>query len=289
MIRSPRYDRITQGSIFCGAIANGYKGLPVWGIVITARCDTAHNKVPIVNYLPLVRIEDWMRQDGGRLVIGKALSDTVTGFKNLLTQRSLCHSLMEVYPPSAIVETHFPLPEETQQSKKTEKEAKQAQQARSLALEFDFLNSCLSNLGGGSSSILEVLQRHRKCTQEVADGLLSQKIAGYYYIPDIGQFTEHRSLNGYVADLREVRYIGKDTAKLLTGGIDEGHALELNVDDLAFDAFDFAVPVAEIISPWIEHLMQAFCNLFGRIGVSDLDKTRVTAIVDTVAPQVKDE
>ena len=41
---------------------------------------------------------------------------------------------------------------------------------------------------------------------------------------------------------------------------------------------DLAMPVVEVGSPTIEHILQSFSNLFGRIGVAD----PVDEVVDTI-------
>lgn len=43
---------------------------------------------------------------------------------------------------------------------------------------------------------------------------------------------------------------------------------------------DLAMPITEIASPTMEHVLQAFSNLFGRIGVADPDEGVIGSIVD---------
>lgn len=284
MIRSPRQDRVTQGTIFCGGISEGYDNKPVWGVVITARCDTAQEKTPIVNYLPLVCIEDWLHQSGGRLVIDKAISDITAEFKNLLTQRALSHSLLEVHAISDLVSVHFPEPDRPATNKKEERENKQALQARGIARELNDLKSCIAEPALDGNQITVILQKNRKAVHAVVENLISNKLAGFYFIPNIGEITEYQSRLGYVIHLREVRHMSMKTANALLNGISIDDALTREIVDLNFSTFDFAFPVAEITSPWIEHLMQSFCNLFGRIGLTDIDKSITSSIVASISP-----
>lgn len=286
MFTLPRLDRITQGTIFCGGVAEGYDGKPVWGVVITARCDAVHDKTPIINYLPLVRVEDWLSRNGGLLAIEKALSDTLAGFKNMLTHRSLSHSLMEVYPLSELAAVHFPEVSAPYASKKEEKEAQLALNARRLAADFEILESCQS--ARIPDAVKRAVRTHRKVIHTLAENLVGQKIAGYYYVPDIGGLTDHQSALGYVIHLREVRYIGRMTANVLAKGLSREDSIDRKITELAFDAFDFAFPVSELVSPWIEHLMQTFCSLFGRIGVTDIDKSLAALISGAVAPDCEE-
>ena len=64
MITRPILGEMTQGVVFAGAFADNYRNAPVWGICITARCDAAHDKAQVFNYLPIVRFEDWLVVDG---------------------------------------------------------------------------------------------------------------------------------------------------------------------------------------------------------------------------------
>ncbi|ARK80125.1 hypothetical protein BOC40_06590 [Burkholderia pseudomallei] len=48
------------------------------------------------------------------------------------------------------------------------------------------------------------------------------------------------------------------------------------------DADDYALPVAKLASPWIEHLMQNFALLFSRIGVRDNDLADIRKSLQTI-------
>ena len=51
LIVNPRNGPMTLGTIFTCAVAGGYASRPVYGIVLTARCDISHDKALVVNYL----------------------------------------------------------------------------------------------------------------------------------------------------------------------------------------------------------------------------------------------
>jgi len=49
------YGKLEQGLIFnCGKAVN-YVGCEVYGMLITARCDLTHDKIPIFHYLDIRR------------------------------------------------------------------------------------------------------------------------------------------------------------------------------------------------------------------------------------------
>lgn len=278
MIRRPRLGQITQGTVFCGAIAENYDDVPVWGVVITARCDTAHDKAPVINYLPIVRVEDWLCRQGGLIIADRAFSNAMSGFKNLLIQRQLSPSLLDVYNPADLVSVHFkPI---SAGAKAATKDAKECAQAVAFAGEIARMRAILDVDPPKPSVIGAEVRRRSKLLQTALKELLSYQLPGYYYIPSMENLTEKPSDHGYVVILREVRHVTARTGRLLTKGITrEDDAATTAIHGLTFGSFDFVYPIAEIQSPWIEHLMQAFCGLFGRIGVDDHDKSKVATIV----------
>ncbi len=278
MVSEPRMGRITQGTIFCGGYAEHYSGLPVWGLVITARCDTTHEKTPIVNYLPVVTMEDWLLGHGGVLSIDREAADVKNRFKSLLAKRQLSASLLEVHSPYEIAKLHFPRPAESG-SQKAIKETKEAEEASETAAWLSHLQQCLVSPLPNRHAIQTAVIRCRKSVEAVVKDLITHKLAGYYFLPTLGGLTEKPSQKGYVVLLREVHHMPREGVSQLVEGISKDAATTPPTRGLCFDCFDFIYPVAELVSPWIEHLMQSFCNLFGRIGVADIDKKVLTQIL----------
>lgn len=281
MILEPRMGRITQGTIFCGGYAEDYPGRPVWGLVITARCDTTHEKTPIVNYIPVVTIEDWLFTHGGLLAIDRQVAEVKNQFRNLLVKRQLSTSLLEVHSPEEIADRHFSEPTELH-NQKTIKEAKEAGEARAIASCLAEMSRCLSALLPNRPAIANVIIGCRKSVETIVKDLIAHKLSGYYFIPNLGGLTERPSKKGYVALLREVHHMSRMAVTQLVEGISKDAEPMPAARGLCFDCFDFAYPVAELTSPWTEHLMQSFCNLFGRIGVADIDKTVLSRILSDI-------
>lgn len=278
MVSEPRMGRITQGTVFCGGYAEHYSGLPVWGLVITARCDTAHEKTPIVNYLPVVTMEDWLLGHGGLLSIDREAADVRNRFKSLLAKHQLSASLLEVHTPNEIAKLHFPVREEVDDAKVT-KEAKDALEARDIASLLNQLQRCLGSPLPNRPEIQEAVCSCRRSVEAVVKELISHRLNGYYFLPTLGGLTEKFSQKGYVVFLREVHHLPREGVAKLVDGISRDAATTNPTRGLCFDCFDFVCPVAELNSPWTEHLMQSFCNLFGRIGVADIDRKVLTRIL----------
>jgi hypothetical protein len=278
MISEPRMGRITQGTIFCGGYAEDYSGLPVWGLIITARCDTTHEKTPIVNYLPVVKIEDWLFGHGGILSIDRETAEVSNRFKNLLAKRQLSGSLLDVHPPDEIAKLHFSMPAQLG-NQKAQKEARDAEVAIETASHLNRLQHCLASPLPNRDAVQAALTGCRKSVETVVKDLITHKLAGYYFLPTLGGLTEMPSTKGYVVLLREVHHVPRQGVSQLVKGISRDAAVATQMRGLCFDCFDFVCPVAELTSPWTEHLMQSFCNLFGRIGLADIDKQVMSQIL----------
>lgn len=59
---------LDQGDIVAGLSARGYEHEQTFGVIVTARCDLANDKVDIVNYVPVVPLRAWFDVDGWRAV-----------------------------------------------------------------------------------------------------------------------------------------------------------------------------------------------------------------------------
>jgi hypothetical protein len=108
-IKHPRYGQITQGTIFCCATAARYSGCTVHGLTITARCDIAQNKYPILNYLPIVTLSDWFLRDGLDILTEQELAEQFGKLRGMLKQANLAPILTESVSLECIGEIHFPL------------------------------------------------------------------------------------------------------------------------------------------------------------------------------------
>lgn len=54
-----RFFKLTQGSIITNCVCSLGDDIDVWGFIITARCDCTNSKVDYVYYLPIVNFGDW--------------------------------------------------------------------------------------------------------------------------------------------------------------------------------------------------------------------------------------
>lgn len=195
MIKRPKLGRLTQGTVFCGGLAEDYDDFPVWGLVITARCDTAHEKVTLVNYLPVVRLEDWLLVDGGLALIDRITDNVSNAFRQLLTANELSPSLLDVHDPRDVAALNFSrAPEED-----TSKKAQRQNQAVQKAFEFSTALAQLATLSGSprlaSEQLRLILTAHLPIASKLLKELMTFQLAGHYYLPTLGEDTELGSIH----------------------------------------------------------------------------------------------
>ena len=260
-ISNPRKNELSQGYIFTGALAENYHGCAVHGIVITARCDVANNKVRLLNYLPIVTFNDWLRFDG-RIIVCERLRNSALGkMKACLTDIGLDSQILDGVEISVIRKAHF---EPHLSIKKYEKKVKLFDEASE---DIGLCDRALENNGPEFEALIE---RNPKIVRSLADELINYKLGGYYFLENLDAYGEESS--GYVVLLRQISTLPFHVAERVVAGFYLKTILS-NEPNLARylsnSVHELALPIGCLNSPNIEHLMQAFSALFGRIGIEN--------------------
>lgn len=93
MIRAPRVGEFTQGTLFSCAVAQRYEDGPVLGLIITARCDVAHDKAEILNYIPVVPLERWLLRHGRQIVARRQCASAFGAMQKAMTNAGLATTI----------------------------------------------------------------------------------------------------------------------------------------------------------------------------------------------------
>lgn len=270
MFDLPREGEFTQGTVFSCAHAEDYSDCPVYGLVITARCDAAQEKAPIYSYIPVVSLQDWMLCDGANIAMDRIEADCLVTMKNFLKAASLSESLLETKTFEEIYSSHFKAKEEDR-----------AWTARCTkireCMETYATNKALRPAGTSA----EQRRLHLVSTSSKVDSVLKElsgnRLTGFYLLREMPSLSGEES--NYVALLREIHHIPSRLAREVVAGLSKESWVargDLNTRCPRFVGDDdLATPVAKLRSPWIEHLMQNFTMLFARIGVADNDYASV--------------
>lgn len=271
-VATARLGRITQGTVFNCATAFRYAGKQVFGLTITARCDVAQEKYRLLNYVPIVRLDDWLLVDGLDILLQNERRDQDGRLKSELKQNDLSPNLSISVSLQEIIALHFSDPGANKKTK--------AAKTRLEKLSADIAQ--LSGTCGDPASALEWLMSNRsKAIRALIKDLFEHKVLGYYFLERLSTGSE---TDGYVCLLREVSSLPREIAEELARGISKARWTDLNgeshISGLDFEADDFASPVAQIESPSIEHIMQTYANLFGRIGIADADPVEIDQVAE---------
>lgn len=263
MFDAPRANEFTQGTVFSCAYGESYKDKSICGLVITARCDAAQEKVSVFSYVPVVPLSAWMLVDGAAIVLARVEAECLNTLRNILKVAKLSESLLKSHTFDAIYAAHFQ-PHEYEKSKKS-----QCDKFRDVVQRYN--ENCALQLD--QTDIMQ-LKKHLAHYQVMVDAVLKElvghRLAGNYLLCKLDNFTDD---SDHVALLREVYHIPSWIAKRITKGIsaEEWDANEspLSLCPRFHLKGDISLPVGKLKSPWVEHLMQNFALLFSRIGVKD--------------------
>ncbi len=264
MIGNPPSSGLTQGTIFSCAASEDYPDAAPLGLVITARCDVAHGKAPVISYVPLVSFRAWLLRDGLRLIASRILAASQGDMRSALRDAGLAESILDTLSPET-VRVHL-----AQMTEKAERiaakryaAAEAKKEAAKAALEAE----------PGAKPATELFDAQPKDYQRLLQDLLSNGVSDYHFVE---RSAPDEICEGYVALLREIRYLPAGLARELNGGVDFQRFAELCRDQPRYadkltiaDKEQYAMPVGMVKSPFIELFMQRFTSLYARIGVTD--------------------
>jgi len=255
---------MTQGTIFACGVAEEYDGCPVHGVVITARCDVAHDKVRVHSYLPVVTLDDWLHRDGRIALAHRLLKEATGRMQAALRDAHYSPTVLETEQPQVVLESLFPSGSDRSLRARFEKGCEH----------FDL--ACRSLASAPSHKMcLDVARQAPKLRDGLVSELVHNKLSGFYFLSAI----EPHGLDlGYVVLVREIRAVPREVALAIADGLDGAffddmcRASPSLRDRLRIRPGEFAYPVGQLLPPHLEHLLQAFAFLFSRIGLPDPDR-----------------
>lgn len=241
---------ISQGTIFNGAVSDIYSNCEILGVVISARCDIAQKKVPCYFYLPVVKWSDWLNTELPDLFLELLKKEKITSLKKLLVKLKVSESIIGRYKVAKIREI-------------VEKCCKSSEKKSAL--------SCLDALAdielyeSGDIYIADLISKYSGTKKNIVDNIIGLKDPNYY-------FFEASDEDLYIVRLREIKSLKKDFFFKLSDGIDNPlDSTILSENDIKqLSENEIIMPLYQIQSPYIEHIIQMFVTQFNKIGVEDL-------------------
>ena len=261
IVKSAIIGKITQGTIFSGAISEYYPNCLVWGLVVSARCDIAQKKNLSYFYLPVIRWEDWHEVELPLLLIDNLKHDKEELLRKELSQLNLSPSIVGRFPLEKIENI---INNQNVSSKQKNK-----------------LKACISALkdveiyNRGDMTTKELFGKYSGERKSQIDLLLKNGNPNFY-------FFEIEDSAWYIIRMKELHRLTRDVFFKLADGIDSP-ICNYDLNDLRkFEEEDLYMPLYEIQSPYIEHIMQQFVNQFSKIGVEDLSDSLKTKIQNSI-------
>lgn len=273
----PIVNRMTQGSIINGCVADAFPGEEVYGLIITPRCDVSHEgKVDSVHYLPVVPFERWFEvvakpkiKEIWKKTIYSQLNDQFKSAKigdDVMGAGFTYNDLLKICDEKV--------------KKDSSKEKIKSLLSSYYAREEDDFNYYLLDGEGKDEKKHELIKYLSK--------LEGNNIAPFYLLEAWTDYGQEKHL---VVLLREVHRLQFSTAMCIKAGASESmlDGIDLMYNDLFLkcDPKNFFWVQAEINSPFIEHIMQAFVYNFSRIGVDDRPGKTIDYLFNSVKTTIK--
>jgi len=263
LFADPVINKMDQGYLFSGGRSELYVGKNVLGIIITPRCDIAHDKADEIHYLPVVDGSDWKATEFPEIFCTKLQSDTETAIEKKLASMEIPPSIVRQFIPEDVADI---LGAKNTPDKDVKQILKQIGILRKIAdyrknNDFSVFNQLLLDNVGTRKTIIK----------DIVEGRSTK-----YHILECGD-------TYYFVRLREIKRLQYSFFHRIGGGIhfDDLTDEDRNKNDIAdLGQDDMIAPERVLKSPFIEHLVQRFMHGFSRIGVDDIDNKTCDHIIN---------
>lgn len=256
-------EHLDQGTIIYGMNSPKYPDVCCYGLIISASCDIANDKISKLYCLTCVDADEWMLTQVGydqmykdkKLQLMKKMSDESQKYG---LNAELLMSFSEKQFRTIVEENIDNLKERKSISKVYEQ----------------YKKFCVvtASTKGRKTAIYEDKKTAQKYMEQMGKGDLLH----YYYLPKIAFDDKKGKSEGLVVDLQEILTIDcKDAKRFISPGIDFLTLADYSKEEqtrlceyfwLKKDS-DFVMIEGKVESPWREHLMQRFSYGFVRIGI----------------------
>lgn len=233
-----------QGMVFNGVTSKFYPAVKCHGLVITADCDIIQEKTPVIHYLTIIALNDWVCKETCSLVASEYINEW-------LVKKGLDRSIITNIGTEAL----FPLFEQYESDSTKRKSLSNAV----LLLR----KECSKN----KQKECDLTKNYKKLFKNKLQQLTSHRMTGVYFLEN---FSKQDTKKGFVVLLRDIQSIAYHDAKSISQSV-EGEILNRFKKDYCFDiSEEIIAPVATIKPPVLQHLMSSFSSTYTRIGLEDI-------------------
>ncbi len=237
----------TQGSIFNGLrISDGSERL---GIIVTARCDIAHQRSRPLVCLPVYHLSDWMQVRGNGEVAEQSRVAIENIISDILKKYDVSIKAIEIYGFDRAIEI-------LDQKKIKAPDRKKLEELESYIKE---RNVRTTN---------KVIKENRK---KYMESIIKNVRNDTFFVERIVQGAEPPE--GYVVDLSEPICLSKRTLGEISKGLEYvKYAREKDAEykNIIISEGGQAFFISTLVSPYVELLLQRFSHLYNRVGTQDI-------------------
>lgn len=268
---------ITQGTLITSIRSEKYCGINCFGIVITARCDLANNKIQKIFYLEAIELEKWILSKSG---FDNMINNTLKNVSNALEKNMSDNGLEWDVAKNFSMDEFAKIVDEGLESNANQKKNKMKNDFKKYK---NYINSSIS-----TDEKKLILQEQIKDVKSAMINIANGQNSYYVYIPP--EAIDNNVQYGIVVDLQQLDYFDMDIMKDLSECSIDIKNRDLNKEKIELydkrfflsDSPGYSIALCNMKSPWIEYLMQHFSNLFARIGVDNPSKEDISAIIDSI-------
>lgn len=267
---------LTQGSIITGIRSSRYPNEQCSGIIISARCDLANDKIEKIYYLCAVPFKQWIFSNNGfHVLIDSKINDLESNISCALSKKGLDWNTLKNFS-----EQEFLTVVSDPENNVAEKVKSNYKKYKSYSCEN--MSLCQKK---------EVFRNEVNLIKSSCSNIMSGKHSHYSYIPPLAFHKDGGSIeSGLIIDHQELDFLTIETAKIIVTGkmdsesddLSEQTKMEYNQRFFICDPPGFSIIDSSVDSPWIEYLLQRFSNFFTRIGVDLPKKETIKDIIETI-------
>ncbi|WP_422764768.1 hypothetical protein [Pseudomonas sp. Mn2068] len=246
--------KYTQGSIFnCLRVSDGSER---FGIVVTARCDIAHQKARNLVCLPIYHLSEWMDVRGNHEVAGQSAAAINNIVSEILGKYQVSSRAIDIYGLGKTLEILGG------------KGISAADRLKLEVLEAFIVKKDISVNN-------KILKENRK---KYMDGLIRNQRSDTFFVERLicGECP-----TGYVVDLSEPICLSKKALIEVSKGLEYvKYCREKDTEykNIIIQEGGHACFVSTLLSPYVELLLQRFSGFYSRVGTQDISKKDMEAV-----------
>ena len=254
-----------------------------YGFLITARCDLAHVRTDTVNLLPIVPLTEWLKFDACIVILLARL----LALEGELTE--LAEGLSPALPSMIggdwkVGYELFVRPESSFDISVKSKFSSRAEEHESLRDVLMISSESPKRIASALSSCESFRRLVERERSKRVLALLENKILDAHFLPVVQPSEQLNSGNGYVVLFRQVLSLPGRLLEVLRDGAAGVEDIPDSLRQQAESNLTFpSGVVANVASPHVEHILQRFANVFGRVGVADCSKRYKDWLVKTTS------